>query len=246
MNVFASIPQPNLEPVLYIGAEKNKQVRICPVPPDNHSFQFFPCSTRSFVYQISHELGGCEYSSEQQGHTMGQPVFTDMCKDPMEDFALYTRCHMLSGWTRGETVCGLWNAVASLCQNDTERNFLHQYLSLVKDRIFPMLIPQVRIGITERRRPDFVIFIPEQSLKYEWYAIELDGGHTGSDDERNKYLESNGYHVESYRPGAKGYLEEVRRLLEWIEYITGHAEEEGGPSNIAVERAVRSYESAPF
>ena len=36
---------------------------------------------------------------------------------------------------------------------------LHQYLVYAKHQ-FPMLLPQPRIGIAERRRPDFVAFVP--------------------------------------------------------------------------------------
>jgi hypothetical protein len=109
--------------------------------------------------------------------------------------------------------------------------------------------PQARIGIAERRRPDFVLFAPKQALKYQWYAIELDGSHTESDDERNLELEWSGYRVLSYRPnfqpGGKGYYQEVQRLLEKIH--TDMTEVDRDPNTVAVDRDVRSYEPAlPF
>jgi hypothetical protein len=240
---------PNVPSNFYIGTDRDRQMRVFPVPPDDHSQPYFPYSTRSFVYQASREFGGCAFNSHKHGDTMtGEPVFTDSCRDPMDDFGeSTTKCHILSGWTRGRNTCDLWGSIAALCQTDAERNFLHQYLRFVKGRVFPMLIPQVRIGIGERRRSDFMLFAPLQSLKYERYVIELDGTHTGSDEERNRELERWGYTVHSLRPGARGYFEEVQRLVEFIEYDMDHVEEEDGAFDVAVVRKVRSYESAlPF
>jgi hypothetical protein len=172
-----------------------------------------------------------------------------MCGIPGQEddfgFLPKDKCHMLSGWTRSKDTCGLWNAITALCQTDAEKKFLHQYVGLVKGRNSPMLIPQARIGIAERRRPDFVLFAPLQYFKYRWYAVELDGAHTGSDDDRNYFLAGEGYDVLSFRPGAKGYYEEVQRLLEKVQMDMTEADRD--PNTVAIDREVRSSESAiPF
>ena len=102
------------------------------------------------------------------------------------------------------------------------------YLRYVKDRQFPMLIPQVRIGIAERKRPDFVAFVPIQYWRFKAVAIELDGGHgedqAQCDSARDQYLEEQGYEVFSLRPNSRGYLEEVKRLVEKFEIQMNIAE----------------------
>jgi hypothetical protein len=168
---------------------------------------------------------------------MGQPVFRDRCvyidmPDPEElahlrgrfnedDYAVETDCHPLSGWSTGLDTCPLWERVAKLCQTDIERRFLHHYLRFVKDRQFPMLVPQPRIGVAERRRPDFVMFIPMSHWNYAWMAVELDGAHPVEpqdvDAARNADLAAHGYAVFSVRPAERGYMEEVRRLVEDVE-----------------------------
>jgi hypothetical protein len=237
--------------MLYIGADRNRQLKLFPLPPDRYG-TFFPYSTRSFAYQASKELGGCGYNFETRGTTLGdEPVFEDWCGEPGQEDEYGNpprsrKCHMLSGFTRGEITCALWGIVSGLCQTDMEKKFLHWYLNLVKDRTFPMLIPQARIGIAERRRPDFVLFVPLQSLKYEWYAVELDGAHTGSDEQRDMDLSLNGYKVLSFRPeGPRGYYAEVQTLLEKIQMEMDQADQDG--DSVAVERPVRSHESTiPF
>lgn len=106
-----------------------------------------------------------------------------------------------------------------------------------------MLIPQARIGIAERRRPDFVTFVPIQCLKYRWYAIELDGNHTGSDEERNADLASEGYDVLSFRPGTRGYFDEVQRLVEKI--LADMKEAENNTEAAAIQLRVRHTEPTP-
>jgi hypothetical protein len=100
----------------------------------------------------------------------------------------------------------------------SEQRFLWAYLSLVKGRNFPMILPQVRIGIAERRRPDFVAFVPLQYLKYKRYAIELDAAHgeehADRDALRDSELASEGYEVISLRPNQNKYFPEVQKLLE--------------------------------
>jgi hypothetical protein len=153
---------------------------------------------------------------------------------------------MLSGWSRAEDTCELWNLISNLCQTESEKRFLHEYLGLVKGRNFPMLIPQARVGIAGRRRPDFVLYAPIQYFRYKWYAVELDGAHTGSDDDRNLDLMGHGYEVFSCRPpDAGGYYKEVQRLLERVEMDMTEADRD--PNSVAIEREVRSSESTiPF
>ena len=90
---------------------------------------------------------------------MGEPIFSDQCVEPERGWQDNEGepCHMVAGFTIGQASCGLWERVKQLCQTEPERRFLQSYLGLAKDRQFPMLIPQARIGIAERRRPDFVL-----------------------------------------------------------------------------------------
>jgi hypothetical protein len=114
-----------------------------------------------------------------RGEVYGENVYYDQCHDSQdESFDPVDRdCHVLAGWSAGQPTCLLFDAVASLCQTDVERKFLSTYLRYVKDRDFPMLIPQVRIGIAERRRVDFVLYVPLQYWRFKWLAVELDGAH---------------------------------------------------------------------
>ena len=127
---------------------------------------------------------------------------------------------MVMGWNTGTTDCAVWSAVAKLCQTDVERKFLHQYMRYARDRQFPMLIPQAWLGIADRRRPDFLMFVPLQHWNYKWLAIQLDGAHPAenaqSDADRDAEIQGHGYEVVSLRPREKGHLEEVRRLVERV------------------------------
>ncbi len=150
---------------------------------------------------------------------------------------------MVAGFTNGEESCALWKRVAALCQTEAERRFLHWYLGLAKDRHFPMLIPQARIGIGERRRTDFVLFVPLQYWKYKWYAVELDAAHpaehVGSDDLRNAEIAVQGYEVLSLKPEKHGYFEEVRTLVERVEREMNAAEADVW--QYAIDVPVRSF-----
>jgi hypothetical protein len=102
-----------------------------------------------------------------------------------------------------------------------------------------MLIPQVRVGIAERRRPDFVAFVPLQYWRFKWLAIELDHAHgeehQQSDSVRHKYLEEHNYEVVSLRPNAKGYLEEVKSLVEKFEIWMNLADTDAWEVAVQVE-----------
>jgi hypothetical protein len=251
-NKFASISiQPNIPKFLSVGDYKDAPLEIYPVPPDltfaGTAAGYFPYSTRSFIHQASRELGGCSHECYEYGPTLGgEPVFTDICGvlDGEDCQVADQRCHVFSGWPHAEHSCQLWDRVAELCQTDDEANVLRYYLSLVKGRNFPMLIPQARLGIAERRRPDFVLFVPLQSLKYRRYAIELDGGHIGdefvaSDQERNKELILNKYLVRNLRSGEE-YYKEVKDLVEQVEAEMSQADQD--LKAVAVKREVHSYE----
>jgi hypothetical protein len=181
---------------------------------------------------------------------MDEPVFTDNCydSDPDEPYGGYVAahdCHLVSGWTTGKDSCPLWEQIIGLCQTEPEKRFLKRYLQFVKDRQFPMLIPQSGIGITERRRPDFVAFIPLQYWKYKWVAIQLDAAHTlaqtASDSERDDYVREHKYEVISLRPEQKGYFEEVRSLVEEFETWISLAETD--PWSIVVDAEVKKSEA---
>jgi hypothetical protein len=261
VNLFGtSQANPNVPSVLYVGHEKNRQLEVYPTPPESsNTLGMLPYSTRSFLKQASNQLSGCRYDFTHRGDTLGEPVFSDLCWDQTEndnsdswnDGPPWKSCHILFGWIKGQNSCPLWESIGKLCQTDHERAFLHEYMALVKGRNFPMLIPQARIGIAQRRRPDFVVFVPLQRYKYRWYAIELDGAHVGQfadkDESRNIDLANHGYDVLSFRPGAKGYYEEVQRLVERLE--TEMAEVEHESSTVAVDLRVRSHvpdDSMPF
>jgi hypothetical protein len=110
-----------------------------------------------------------------------------------------------------------------------------------------MLLPQTSIGIGERRRPDFVVFVPLQYWNYKWMAIQLDGAHPESqkesDKERDAYIIEQGYEVQSIRPTQTGYFEEVRRLVETFENWLNLAEED--PWDLAIEGEVSRVEEEP-
>jgi len=111
-----------------------------------------------------------------------------------------------------------------------------------------MLIPQVRIGIAQRRRPDFVLFVPLQRWKYKWYAIQLDAAHpqeTAQEDAlRDTEISVHGYEVISLKAGNQ-YWEDVRRLVEIVEHDMEKAESD--PWDVAIELKVEyTEEKLPF
>jgi len=240
--------RPPVPPYLYIGADRIERFKVYPIPPE-HAYADWaqPYSVRSFVAQASAAYGRCFFSCGKRGTVLGEPAFVDTCavwESEEATQATTTTCHMVSGWTTGQTACPLWDVVAGLCQTDSERQFLHAYLRFVKDRPFPMLIPQPRIGIAERRRPDFVVFVPLQCWNYKWIAIELDGAHGSEqearDAERDIELSANGYEVFSVRPAERGYFEEVRRFVERVEEWMGIAREDTW--RVAIEAKVIEHE----
>jgi hypothetical protein len=219
------------------------RIKVHPLPPDGQQPKWAqPFSIRSFVLQMSNELGGCDYWCTERGNVMDEPVFRDMCFDEANNKRRV--CHLVSGWTTGQPSCPLWECILKLCQTESERRFLHRYLSYVKDRQFPMLIPQTWVGITDRRRPDFVAFVPLQYWKYRWIAIQLDGGHgeaqAESDFVRDQFVQEQNYEVLSLRPNENGYLDEVRRLVEQFEKWMSLAETD--PWQVAVEAEISKAE----
>ena len=177
---------------------------------------------------------------------IGQPP-TKGSSGPGDPWARQGRsyCPTLPGPRPGRLAWALaLGKLKGLSQTDVERKFLHTYLRYVKDRQFPMLLPQVRVGIAERRRADFIAFVPLQFWKFKWVAIELDAAHPESkfadDQARDKYYEEHKYDVLSLRPGAKGYLEEVKSLVEEFETWMNMAETDA--SDLATEARVLSTE----
>lgn len=180
---------------------------------------------------------------------MGEPVFADNCYDSMydadyEQYAEPHGCHFVGGWTTGKDTCPLWDHIAKLCQTEPEKRFLKNYLGFVKDRQFPMLIPQTWVGITDRRRPDFVAFVPLQYWNYKWVAIQLDASHKDEqvfdDSERDEYVREHKYEVISLRPKNKGYFEEVRNLVERFDSWMSLADTD--PREVAIEAKVKRVE----
>lgn len=240
---------PEVPRSLYIGWDNKKLLKLYPLPPEESDQSWAqPYSVRSVVHQMSRGLGGCHYTCRQHGMVFDEYVFSDSCCDADDEgpFSPRWNCHILSGWSAGQSTCPLWEHMKELCQSETERMFLQTYLRYVKDRQFPMLIPQVRVGIAERRRPDFVAFVPQQYWRYKWVAIELDGAHgeehQKNDFTRDMYLEEQNYEVVSLRPIGKGYLEEVRSLVEKLEIWMNLAETDVW--SVAVEVKVTKTEGS--
>jgi very-short-patch-repair endonuclease len=86
-----------------------------------------------------------------------------------------------------------------------------------------------------------VAFVPLQYWKYKWLAIQLDGAHSeeqATDDAgRDEYVRRHKFEVMSLKPNERGYLEEVRTLVEQLESWMTLAETR--PWEIAVEAQVR-------
>ena len=155
---------------------------------------------------------------------------------------------MMSGFTRGEETCNLWTKIANLCQTEQERRFLRNYLTLVKDREFPMLIPQVRLGVGDRRRTDFAVFVPLQRWKYDCLAVELDRAHpqdrAEADHDKELEIVAQGYRVIRCRgQSERGYYDDVRGLVEQID--TGMRRAASDPSSVAVDMPVVKTEWVP-
>lgn len=242
---------PELPDTLYIGPDRNRRFKVYPVPPTwSTSDWAAPFSIRSFVSQASERFGGCNYRCWPRSSIHGNPVYDDICDDGETwDNQEQEPCHVVTGWINGKTTCPLWSEMAKLCQTESERRFLHKYLELVKDRQFPMLIPQPWIGIADRRRPDFVAFVPLQRFRYRWVAIQLDAAHGEgqSDDDlaRDMLVQHHGYKVISLRPTHTGYLEETRQLVEKFEawMNTSRSDLFNIGSDVAVSR---TEETMPF
>ena len=249
-NVLWTAPDwPDVPRELFIGHDKQRQVKLYPFPPPDDPDAAWtraqPYCTRSFLSQVSRRLGGCAYKTYMASQVMGQPVFADRCSEPGQDWEASDdgrECHLIAGFTKGDSSCPLWAEVAALCQTDAERRFLRSYLELVKDRQFPMLIPQARIGIAERRRPDFVAFVPLHWWNYKRYAIQLDGAHpprlAQADALRDIEVELHDYEVTR----VAGSYREVQLLVERID-----SDMRAAKSNafaVALEVGVRRTEPA--
>jgi hypothetical protein len=118
-----------------------------------------------------------------------------------------------------------------------------------------MLIPQARIGRAERRRVDFVLFVPLQYYRYKWYAIQLDAAHpstaTENDKLRDEEIRVHGYETLNLRPEGRNYYPEVTNLVEQVDREMRMAESESGRREAALEvpviRTEDPYEDeAPF
>jgi len=237
---------PNLPPRLYIGHDRQHQVPLFPVPPENPSEEWAqPYSTRSVLYQLSRELHECQYSPSVRGQTLGETIFHDFCW--LDDEPGPESCHVMSGFTRGQETCNLWTKIANLCQTDSERRFLRYYLALVKDREFPMLIPQVRLGVAERRRADFAVFVPLQHWKYDRLVVELDRAHPAdraeADRDRELEIVAQGYRVIRCVGGERGYYDDVCALIEQID--AGMKRAVSDPWGVTVDLPVVRTEPAP-
>jgi ribosomal protein S27AE len=243
-NVLKRPPEwPDVPIALYIGHDKQHQVKVYPLLPDDPDVDWArPYCTRSFIAQISGRLGGCTYTTSIRAWMMGQPVFRDHCHDVPLDWDDEHACHLMAGFSIGTPTCLLWEELGRLCQTDAEKRFLRWYLELVKDRQFPMLIPQARIGIAERRRPDFVAFVPLHYWSYKRYAIQLDGAHTceqaRADHLRDAEIAVHGYNVRS----VGGAFRDAQALVEQIDHDMESAKAD--PWSVALQVAVARTDPA--
>lgn len=186
----------------------------------------------------------------KRGSVYGESVFSDSCTDSDDDdprFGNERACHILAGWSAGEESCALWNKIRNLINNAFEEEFLHTYLRYVKGRQFPMLIPQARLGLGERRRPDFVAFVPSHFWHFRQVAIQLDGAHTEEQREadavRDEDVRKFGYEVISVRPKKRGHVEEARALAERFEKWMDVCEQ---PLKVRVASHIQGMDDVPF
>lgn len=248
VNQLRKLPdRPDVPLSLYLGHDNMHLLKVLPVPPGREGEEWAqPYSVRSFLHQATRHFNDCVYNCEIPDRVFGEPVFSDMCRheDEWDDSH---ECDVLKGWSRGKGPCATWTKVLALCQTPTEQRFLHDYIRYVKDRQFPMLLPQVRIGIAERRRPDFVVFLPMQFWRYQKIAVQLDGAHPGesvaSDRARDEYIAEHGYETISLKPKERGYQEEVKRLVERVDIAMKMVESDEW--EVAVSAEVRSSEPQP-
>jgi hypothetical protein len=99
---------PDLPLTLYIGHERNKRLRLHPIPPDISDAHWAqPYSIRSFLYQASRSLGGCHYMCGDRGTVMDERVFSDRCCQSWEaddeswaERAIHLECHIAGGWDK--------------------------------------------------------------------------------------------------------------------------------------------------
>lgn len=116
-NYLASIPEwPDLPRPMYIGAQKHRQFKVYPMPPESPNVQWaLPYSIRSFVAQASRNLGGCDYNNTRRGIVMGEDAYEDYCyEEPRDIDSESHNCHLVGGWTAGETTCPLWERISRL------------------------------------------------------------------------------------------------------------------------------------
>lgn len=250
---FTNLPlfygEANLPEKLLVGADHNNLLEISDVPEIDSQWMSDmardapPYSVRSFVSQASMRFKDCEYSWGRD-EMFGDGSEWHKCSTTTGS----TSCHLMSGFSLGQSDCPLWKKIAGLCQTRDETWFLHQYLRYVRGRPFPMLIPQCRLGgITQGIRPDFVLFVPLQLLRYRWLAIQLDAKHplamAKQDEDRDARLQAEGYEVRVCRGNNGRYVNDVKSLVEDIERIMAIADSD--PSSVAVPVSAVNHEP-PF
>jgi DNA-directed RNA polymerase subunit RPC12/RpoP len=223
---YVRVPEPklpNLPQSIYIGPERTKRIKLTPRPvvvgwsvPE----EIMPYSVRSVLIQLSKRKDfPCKYYVRVDGKDVwGNVKWFEGCKSSTSDE--YHPCHLANGWMHGEESCKGWEYIANnLCQSRPEAVFLHSYLRLNKDRESPMPIPQAHVEVTEKVRPDFVMFIPITRFDWKWLAVEIDSKRYHQDEERDIkrriWIRSEGYEV--LRLSAKeNMLEQVRKLYQKV------------------------------
>ena len=223
-----SYPEQPPPPNVYIGADKYKRIKLLPLP---HGVSRLwdgmqPYSVRSILYQLSREDGWPHrYHPDFHGlDKYGNYLWEDTCseRDDYGNWIDYGKCCVATGWMTGEVTCKGWELIKGLCQTDAESAFLHDYLRYVKDREFPMLIPQAWLTWEERRRIDFMLYVPKTHHHWRKIAVQIDpkGSHKDSrrDEIRDLEIRAEGYDVLSYDTDELR-IEQVRKLISKVDEI---------------------------
>ncbi len=188
-----------------------------------------PYSIRSFLLQLTQDdVLPCKYFVETEGvDDFGNVYWVDKCLGERITDCVYgceKCCSVATGWMHGESECSGWKSITEFCDSNVEKTFLREYIRQNHDKESPMLIPQVWLGLKEKRRVDFVLIIPKTAHNCEKLAIEINPPkyHSNLEKElaREKEITSEGYKLLKYSKNEiKDRLNAVRNLREYIERV---------------------------
>ena len=127
------------------------------------------------------------------------------------------QCDIISGGgASGKLECpGYLYIKNSIFESPREEMFFQFWLRINAGKETPALLPQAYVDPLQERRPDFTLFIPRESGKFDWHIIELDGPSYHMDiqkeKERDKFLNKQGYDI-IHVPTTANILKEVRKI----------------------------------